>query len=224
MLVLGSSRKISSLVLSVIMVAGSLTFAIPGAMPEAEASDPFIAQIQYMPFNFSPRGWAFCDGQLLQISQNTALFSLVGTIYGGDGRTTFGIPDMRGRLLMHEGTGPGLTPHPLGQRGGTETVTLTLNQLPSHLHQVSAPPSITSDILVSNSPGNTALPIGNSFGSGFARAYSTQIPDVQMHSDSVSFNNIQTTATGGGGPHNNLPPYLVVNCNIALQGVFPSRN
>ncbi len=205
------------------MVAGGLAVAMPGAIPEAEASIPFIAEIQYLPYNFAPRGWAFCDGQLLPVAQNTALFSLLGTTYGGDGRTTFGLPDMRGRLLMHPGNGPGLSQHRLGERGGTETVTLTLNQIFSHSHLVTAPTSITSEILVSNSPANTALPNGNSIGVGFARTFSTQIPDVQMHSDSISFND-ETGTIGGGGAHNNLPPYLVVNCNIALVGVFPSRN
>jgi len=203
------------------MVAGGLAVAMPDAIPEAEALTPFIAEIQFMPYNFAPVGWAFCDGQLLPISQNTALFSLLGTTYGGDGRTTFGIPDMRGKLLMHPGNGPGLSQHRLGERGGTETVTLTLNQLPSHSHPVTAPTSITSEILVSNSPANTALPNGNSIGVGFARNFSTQIPDVIMHPDSVSFND-ETGTIGGGGAHNNLPPFLVVNCNIALVGVFPS--
>ncbi len=187
--------------------------------------DPFIGMIVMFGGNFAPRGWAFCDGQLLAISQNPALFSLLGTVYGGDGRVTFGIPEMRGRILFDDGSGPGLSPLQLGQKGGTETETLTTGQLPVHTHTF--PTEIQSMTL------NAALSVGDSFtpedkslGLSFARLYSTNVPTVQLHdkSFSVTIDDGSTTTAGLSQSHNNLPPYLAVNCNIALQGLFPSRS
>ena len=155
--------------------------------------------------NFAPRGWAYCSGQLLPISQNTALYSIVGTTYGGDGRTTFGLPDMRGRVPVHSGgnsAGPGLTPRQLGEKSGQETVTLTSSQIPPHSHPVST------------ATANRASPAGN-FPAVANDGESNYYPDAD-----ASF-----PATGGGGQaHNNMPPYLAVNFIIAMVGVFPSRN
>jgi microcystin-dependent protein len=167
-------------------------------------SDPFIAEVKIFAGNFAPRSFAFCNGQLLSIAQNTALFALIGTIYGGNGQTTFGLPNLQGRAPMHPGNGPGLSPRQLGETGGSETVTLTSAQLASHSHPVRAASNATS-----------AAPAGNFFGS--APMYNTGGNTVAMAADSV-------TESGGGQPHNNMQPYLAINFIICLQGIFPSRN
>ncbi len=168
--------------------------------------DPFIAEIVMFGGNFAPRGWAFCDGQLLPIAQNTALFSLIGTFYGGDGRTTFALPDLRGRVPVHPGHGPGLTSRTLGERGGTETETLTANQIPPHSHLLRA----NSGRADSTDPSNATIAKANE------DTYNENNTDVNMKGD--------TANAGGGQAHNNMQPYLCVNFIIALQGVFPSRS
>ena len=165
-------------------------------------SDPFLAEIKMVGFNFAPRGWALCDGQLLPIAQNSALFSLLGTTYGGDGRTTFALPDLRGRAPMHVGSGVNL-----GSKAGAETVTLTESQLPVHVHQ-----RANTDQARSNTP------LGNLLSGRARRGKAVWTPPVNR----VSLGS--DTAAGGGQPHNNMQPYLVLNFCIALQGVFPSRN
>ena len=157
-------------------------------------SEPFIGQIEMFAGNFAPRNWAFCDGQLLAIAQNTALFSLLGTLYGGDGRVTFGLPDLRGRLPMGWGAGAGLGSRWIGERGGSEAVTLSTAELPTHAHILTGAVSFSAG----SSPG---VYVGG--------------PDVDP---------LQTDAAGGGQAHENLPPYLAVNFIIALQGIFPSRS
>lgn len=172
--------------------------------------DPFIGEIKLFAGNFAPRGWAFCEGQLLPISQNTALFSILGTTYGGDGRTTFALPDLRGRVSIHPGHGPGLSNYFLGAKGGQEHVTLMINQMPSHNHEVRA----SSQGGNSPSPGNAVL--GNT--GGFDAEYvHNQPPDLIMNPSMV-------TNAGGNQPHENRQPYLAVNYIIALQGIFPSRS
>jgi microcystin-dependent protein len=194
--------------------------------PVYATSDPFLGEIMYTGFNFAPRGWAQCDGQLLPINQNQSLFSLLGTIYGGDGRTTFALPDMRGRLLMDDGQGNGLTNKSLGQRGGTNTITLNLSQMPAHAHNV--PPSLFENQLnATASMGSETTGTGNTLGASFARLYSNSIPNTSLHSDSLSItveDETQILLTGGNQAHSNMPPYLTMSCNIALQGLFPSRN
>lgn len=171
-------------------------------------SEPFIAEIRIFAGNFAPRSWAFCNGQLLPISQNTALFSLIGTTYGGDGRTTTALPNLQDRLPMHPGNGPGLTSRRLGENGGADTATLTTNQIPPHSHSArgtEAAPNI-------NSPTGAlpaVAPIYNS------TAGSTK---VNMSADAMG------ASTGGGGAHNNRQPFLALNFIIALQGLFPSRS
>ncbi|MEE9296354.1 MAG: tail fiber protein [Phycisphaerae bacterium] len=174
-------------------------------------SVPFIAEIKIFAGNFAPRGWAFCDGQLLPISQNTALFALVGTIYGGDGRTTFGIPNLRDRAPMHPGTGPGgLTTRRLGEGSGVETVTLSEAQMANHTHSVqgSALPASV------NAPDNTTA-LARGVG-GFTYGPSANL--VALDTGSL------LPAGGGGVAHNNLQPFLTLNFIIALTGTFPSRN
>lgn len=169
-------------------------------------SEPFIAEIRIFAGNFAPRGWAFCDGQLLPISQNTALFSLLGTTYGGDGRTTTALPNMQGRAPMHPGRGPGLTSRRLGQKGGAETVTVSEAQIPSHTHTLRA----------HNNTGNTGSPEKNSFAqSNGANAYHTSESLVPIAN--VLQNN------GGSQAHNNMQPSLTINYIIALVGLYPSR-
>ncbi len=158
-------------------------------------SDPFVAEIILVPYNFAPRGWAFCQGQLLAISQNTALFSLLGTIYGGDGRATFGLPDLRGRIPIHPGRGPGLSDRRLGERLGTETSTLSAAQVPAH------------------QPTATEVEF---------RGTGTQAKGVTVGGDLGQ--TAPTATVGGSQPHNNMPPYLTINYCIALVGVYPSRN
>jgi len=172
--------------------------------------DPFIAQIVLFGGNFAPRGWAFCDGQLLPISSNTALFSILGTTYGGDGRTTFGLPDLRGRSAIHAGNGPGLTPISLGQKSGTESNTLTIQQLPSHTH--------TAQINASSDAGEDSSAAGNFLGESNDDLY-TSTSGTAMGVGSVTVGN-----TGNNSPINNRPPYQALNYIIALQGTFPSRS
>ncbi|MGB1207370.1 MAG: phage tail protein [Chitinophagales bacterium] len=167
--------------------------------------EPFIGQIQAFGFNFAPRGWAKCDGQLLPISQNTALFSLLGTTYGGDGRTTFALPDLRGRLPMHQGQGAGLSNHPIGQQSGQEQVTLTSVEMPSHNHSLHG----------IRKAGQSAGPKYGVVRNDYAPSDGT--PNVSLGTDTVM-------PTGGGQPHNNMQPYLAVNYCIALEGAFPARN
>ncbi|MEZ4959287.1 MAG: tail fiber protein [Saprospiraceae bacterium] len=172
--------------------------------------EPFIGEIKLFAGNFAPRGWAFCDGQLLPISQNTALFSILGTTYGGDGRTTFALPDMRGRVPLHQGTGPGLSDYSLGQRGGTESVTLTVLELPPHSHSLNANKQ-NGD--TSDTPGSS---LADTKGSDRDYMKSGEV-DIQMSAKSIG-------STGGGMPHENRQPYLAINYIIAMQGVYPSRS
>jgi microcystin-dependent protein len=174
--------------------------------------DPFIGMIQLFGFNFAPRGWAVCDGSLLSIAQNTALFSLLGTTYGGNGQTTFALPDLRGRAPIGMGTGPGLSPRTIGEVGGTETVTLLSTQMPQHAHQLMG----SSDV---QSVGTVA---GNSLGS-VARGATQGNVYAPGTTNQVAMGSV-TAPAGGNQPHTNLQPYLVMNYCIALEGIFPSRN
>ena len=157
--------------------------------------------------NFAPRGWAFCDGQLLAVSQNDALFSLLGTIYGGDGRTTFGLPDLRGRIPVHAGHGPGLSERRLGAKGGSEAETLTVNQLPSHGHALQA----------SDTAASESNPAGNLTAEATTRFYRAPGTLANMSSSALS-------STGGSRSHTNLMPYLCVHFIVALFGITPSRH
>jgi microcystin-dependent protein len=173
-------------------------------------ANPFVAEIRIFPFNFPPKGWAFCDGQILPLSQNTALFSLLGTTYGGDGKSNFALPNMQGNAPMHPGQGPGLSLHDLGETGGSDTVTLLESEIPSHSHSVEA--STTS--AASPTPGPTVT-LGKANG---ITAYST-ITNANI----VSMSDNTVAPAGGDQPHNNLMPYLTLNFCIALQGVYPPR-
>ena len=168
-------------------------------------AEPFIGQIQSFGFNFAPRNWAMCNGQLLSIAQNTALFSLLGTTYGGNGQTTFALPDLRGRTSLHQGQGPGLTNRTIGEVSGSETVTLIITEMPMHNHLVNA----------SAGTKLNAIPASNNLGG--ATIYTNAALDSVMDP-------VMITPTGGSQPHQNMQPYLVINWCIALQGIFPSRN
>lgn len=172
-------------------------------------ADPFVSEIRIFPFNFAPQGWAFCDGQYLPLSQNTALFSLLGTTYGGDGKSNFRLPDLQGRAPMHPGWAPGLSQRELGEAGGESTVTLQVSHLPVHSHQAKgvAGPG-TSDqasgmVWAASSPGRPPL-------------YGPANNLTQMSPTALS-------VSGSSGPHNNMQPYLTLNFCIAMQGVFPAR-
>jgi microcystin-dependent protein len=170
-------------------------------------SSPFVGEVKMFAFNFPPRGWAFCFGQLLPISQNTALFSLLGTQYGGNGTTNFGLPDLRGRTPIHRGTLPGGSSYVQGEIIGEEVHTVTLNEMPIHGHTPNA----------SSAAAALALPTGNTWSPTAANAFGTTAPNTTMNPASIS-------PIGGNLPHENMPPYVVVNFCIALQGIFPSRN
>ena len=170
-------------------------------------ADPFVAEIRIFPFNFAPKGWAWCNGQILPISQNTALFSLLGTVYGGDGKSTFALPNLQGSVPMHPGQGQGLSLYDLGQTGGSETVTLLISEIPVHTHQLRA----------SLDDADLAIPQPTrSLAKGSANLYNAAAPGAQM-----AFQGL--TPAGASLPHNNMQPYLTCNFNIALQGVFPPR-
>ncbi|BCU78624.1 tail fiber protein [Luteolibacter sp. LG18] len=170
-------------------------------------ADPFVAEIRIFPFNFAPKGWAFCDGQLLPLSQNTALFSLLGTTYGGNGKSNFALPDMQGNAPMHPGQGPGLSLHDLGETGGSETVTLLESEIPAHNHIVS----------VSVADGTEQTPVNQRLATGVGIGQYTAVASLSP----LNFNAL--APAGGDQPHNNLMPYLTLNFCIALQGVFPPR-
>lgn len=175
-------------------------------------SEPFLGEIRMFAGNFAPRGWAFCDGQLLEIRQNDALFSLLGTIYGGDGRNNFGLPDLRGRAPMHAGQGPGLINRPLGEQGGMEYVTLNTNQMPAHTHP--------AQMNCNEGPGDSVSPRGkvcSMDASGMTASYHGS-PNTQMSQEAVS-----VASAGAGHPHDNLSPYQAVHFIIALVGIYPSR-
>ena len=170
-------------------------------------ADPFVAEIRIFPFNFAPKGWAFCDGQLLPISQNTALFSLLGTTYGGDGKSTFALPDLQGSAAMHPGQGQGLSLRDLGQIGGSETVTLLVSEIPVHTHSIGVAEgdAAESSDIAGNTLSRSSLAIYAPAGNLSAMAPQALSP------------------AGGSLPHNNLQPYLILNFCIAMQGVFPAR-
>jgi microcystin-dependent protein len=170
-------------------------------------ADPFVAEIRIFPFTFAPKGWAWCDGQLLPLSQNTALFSLLGTTYGGNGKSNFALPDLQGRGAMHPGQGPGLSLHDLGETGGSETVTLIQSEIPVHTHALRA----ASEAGEENDPQGAALgvTIGNAL-------YNNGASLAAMAPETLA-------PAGGDQPHNNMQPYLTFYFCIALQGVFPPR-
>ena len=175
-------------------------------------ADPFVAEIRMFPFNFAPRGWAWCDGQILAISQNTALFSLLGTTYGGNGLSTFALPDLQGSAPMHPGQGPGLSLHDLGETGGSETVTLLTSEIPIHAHQQSVSSQIGSEnqVVAGGAPQLFAMGDG-------VNMYGTASNLVPMSDQALA-------PAGSNQPHNNMQPYLTLYFNIALQGVFPQRS
>jgi microcystin-dependent protein len=177
--------------------------------------DPFVAEVRIFPFNFAPKGWALCDGQLLPLSQNTALFSLLGTTYGGDGKVTFALPDFQGRAALGQGQGPGLSLYDLGEEIGTETVTLLTTEIPVHNHAFSA----TSD------QGTTASSAGNQLAKAFGGSKQASFTGEYLNTNSpnVAMSPFSTGVTGGSLPHNNMQPYLTLNFCIALQGVYPPR-
>jgi microcystin-dependent protein len=173
--------------------------------------EPFLSEIRIMSFNYAPRGWAFCNGQLLPISQNTALFSLLGTTYGGDGKSTFALPNLQGSVPLHRGQGPGLSARFLGESGGSETVTLLASEIPAHTHGLLASPDPAD--LGSPSPARSLARSQPSIYKQPAGA----APPQPMAPEAVS-------PAGGSAPHNNLMPYLTLNICIALQGTFPPRS
>jgi microcystin-dependent protein len=170
--------------------------------------DPFVAEIRMFPFNFAPKGWAFCDGQILPLSQNTALFSLLGTTYGGDGKSNFALPNMQGNVPLHPGQGPGLSLYDLGEQGGSETVTLLESEMPAHAH----------GLMGSADPADQLAPAPT-------RSFAVS-QNVQAYTPAANLVNMADQAlapAGGDQPHNNMMPYLTVSFCIALQGVFPPR-
>jgi microcystin-dependent protein len=172
-------------------------------------ADPFVAEVRIFPFTFAPKGWAFCDGQLLPISQNTALFSLLGTNYGGNGQSTFALPNMQGKAAMQPGSGPGLSLHDLGEEGGSDTVTLLQTEIPAHTHTLRG----------STASGDNPTPGGNTL----ARPGQTTIYQQNSSANLVQMAPEALPPAGSDQPHNNLMPYLTLHFCIALQGIFPPR-
>lgn len=213
----------------------------------AAGMDPFIGEISYVGFDFAPVGWLKCDGQTLSVSQNTALFSLLGTTYGGNGQTTFNLPDMRGKVAIHQGQSPGHALYTLGQSSGNENITLTIGNMPAHTHPAAATSTSTSTVAPGatatstlkavNGDPNASTPQGNALANGArgANIYSSTAPSVSMNAASIEttlsgLSVTTTTATnvivdvaGGSQPFSVMQPYTVVNCIIATEGVYPSR-
>ena len=194
----------------------SAVVALSASLPTAPAhaqSEPLIGQAMLVGFNFCPRGWTTASGQLLAISQYSALFSLYGTIYGGDGRTTFALPDLRGRVPISQGQGPGLSPYSIGQRAGTETTTLTTSNMPAHNHN--------PRIQVSRVNANSLNPIQSYFARAASNTYET---GTNLQGDTMHAGTILSDTVGGNQPFNNMQPYLTMQWCVALEGVYPSRN
>ena len=175
-------------------------------------SDPFVAQISIVPFNFAPKGWASCNGQLMSISQNTALFALLGTTYGGDGKSTFALPNLQGRVALHPGQGQGLSLRDLGEMGGQDSIQLLTSEIPHHSHNVTAQ-------LPAGEEADTDNPVNTYPGSSAQNLYST----TQVSTLGTSKANLRTYPAGGDTAHNNMQPSLVLHYIIALQGIFPQR-
>ncbi len=173
-------------------------------------SNPYVGEIRVVGFNFAPFGWALCNGQILAISQNTALFSLLGTFYGGDGKSTFALPNLQGLAPMHQGSGVSLTPRNIGETGGETAVTLLSTQIPSHTHVAQSAVASTSSAPAPNT-------IFGGGGRGKEPAYAPAGTPAAMSAQAVG-------TAGGNGPHNNMPPYVTLNFIIALQGVYPPRS
>ncbi len=178
-------------------------------------ADPFVAEIRIFPFNFAPKGWAFCNGQLLPLSQNTALFALLGTTYGGDGKSTFALPNLQGSVAMHAGQGPGLSLRDLGEQGGSQAATLLQSEVPVHNHGYFAADADATSVSPEGQLAARGLWDSGTTG-GIMGAYSALAPDKTMHPQSLA-------GAGGSQPHNEMQPYLTFNFCIALQGVFPPR-
>ena len=197
------NRRYSRTLLVILLLATLLANVRP-----AYCDTPYVGEIRWVAFNFAPQGWALCDGQLLPIAQNETLFTLIGTTYGGDGQTTFALPDLRGRSPIHAGQGGGLSPRVLGERGGQETHTISVPEMPAHSHQ---PLALTD-------PGNTPSPTGGYWAgsSGKNNLYSTFAPDIVMAPRQVQ-------SMGGSQPHNHMPPFQTLTCIISLFGIFPSQ-
>ena len=202
--------------------------AVSPVPAQACGADVYLGTICQFGFNFAPRGFALAQGQLLPIAQYSALFSLFGTTYGGDGRTTFALPDLRGRVAVGMGNGPGLSNYVIGAKSGVENVTLNVKQMPSHNHSATTDVTVTSTVNAYNSAGNQDTPSGHIWASeNRTDVYSDQAPDVTMTAAAIANASSATTSitnTGGSQPHENRMPYLVINYSVALQGIFPSRN
>jgi microcystin-dependent protein len=213
---------------------GKLTSALAliaglGVSQSAVAQEALLGEIKMVGFNFAPRGYAKCDGQLISITSNTALFSLLGNTFGGDGRTTFALPDLRGRVAIHPGTGNGLMERRLGQRGGAEYSYMTTTQMPPHTHYaLTTVTDITATLKGTNASGNSTTPADSSLASQRrTNIYSADAPDVDLHAGSIVATATATTTvstTGRGQPQNNMMPFLGVNHVISLNGIYPSRN
>jgi microcystin-dependent protein len=180
-------------------------------------ADPFVAEIRIFPFNFPPKGWAFCDGQLLPLSQNTALFSLLGTTYGGDGKSNFALPNLQGDAPMHPQQGPGLSLHDLGETGGSDTVSLLQTEIPAHSHTLM---SVSAFNASDNSPQGNVLSKAVAAGA----ALNAYVPGSPTPSPMVQMADAAVAPAGGDQPHNNMQPYLTLNFCLALQGIFPPRS
>ena len=197
-----------------------LAVAAVGMQSASAADSPFVGQLMYAGFNFAPLGWAFCDGQLMPISQNTALFSLLGTNFGGDGRSTFALPDMQGRFPIHQGQGPGLSDYFVGESGGSGTVTVLGANLPPHSHSLSI---TTGHITASSGAASSAVPAAHALANtGRNPGYNAVTPDVTLGAPTAISG--FTAGAGSSAPVGIMPPFLTVSCAIALQGVFPARN
>ena len=188
---------------------------------------PYVGEVILVAFNYAPAGWAFCNGQLLPISENETLFQLIGTTYGGDGQSTFALPDLRGRIPVGAGQGPGLQNYFLGEMAGVETVTLTAQQLAGHNHAVDTT-ALTATTKCKSGPaiGNQRSPVGNVYApeaAGATMPYSSASPDATMNADPVAISG-NTTVAGGNQPHDNLQPFLSLNFCIALFGIFPPHS
>jgi len=226
-----------------VRTATAAAILVAGLSAPAAAQEPFIGEIRWVPYNFAPRGWASCDGQLLPIAQNTALFSLLGTTYGGNGQTTFALPDMRGRTPVHVGLGPGLSEKFLGESAGQETQALSVSQMPAHDHGLSSHshdiPPLALDVRASSGAATAVDPAGNVLatasvsGQGnpkVTKIYSSAAADVPLGASGATVpsttgpSTAMTSSTGGGQPHSIMQPYVTIRCIIALVGIFPSRD